>query len=40
MTLKSIETTSKKVKCIETNQIFKSIMEASRQMGCGDSHIS
>ena len=40
MTIKSISVTSKMVKCIETNQIFKSIMEASRVMGCSDSHIS
>lgn len=40
MTLKSIQATSKKVRCMETNQIFNSIMEASRQMNCYDSQIS
>jgi len=40
MTSKSIKATSKKVRCIETNQIFDSIMEASRKMNCSDPHIS
>lgn len=37
---KSVQITSKKVICLETNQIFNSINEASRQMNCQDSHIS
>jgi predicted transcriptional regulator len=40
MTSKSIKATSKKVRCIETNQIFNSITEASRKMNCSDPHIS
>ena len=40
MTSKSIKATSKKVRCTETNQIFDSIMEASRKMNCSDPHIS
>jgi predicted transcriptional regulator len=40
MTPKAMKVISKKVRCIETNQIFESIMDASRQIGCSDSHIS